>query len=93
MDRWGERFFDGEYVVEAYEISKDAGLELLHYEIDKSVEKPRSGGKGLEATREHLNNGTLSHLFETYLGEGRGCFYRGRKELRLVLTGKLYPQL
>ncbi|KAG4440583.1 hypothetical protein IFR05_003950 [Cadophora sp. M221] len=75
MGRWGERFFEGDNDLdEASMISEDAGIELYNYEIDERESNDFSfSGKGLEATREHLNMaGSLSP-----------------KELRLVLLAVL----
>jgi hypothetical protein len=89
MGRWGEFFFEGDSDLdEASDISHDAGIELYSYELDEPGEKYPIGGKGLEATREHLNNnGVLSGLFEKYLSMKESELFYG-KELRLVLTGK-----
>lgn len=88
MGRWGELFFQGDHDLdEASYISEDAGIELLRYELNKPDEKEPTGGKGLEATREHLNNGVLNRLFEEYLGMKEEKFFLG-KRLRLVHTGK-----
>ena len=87
MGRWGECFFEGDHDLdEASDISEDAGIELLHYEIDDPGTENPTGGKGLEATRKHLNNGVLSGLFEKYLGQAEKELFYGR-ELRLVHTG------
>ncbi|KAH9217530.1 hypothetical protein DL95DRAFT_459138 [Leptodontidium sp. 2 PMI_412] len=90
MGRWGERFFEGDNDLdEASMISEDAGIELYHYEIDEA-ESDDFSGKGLEATREHLNNGVLSRLFNKY--STNDPFASGSlspKELRLVLLAVL----
>ncbi|KAE9374349.1 hypothetical protein N431DRAFT_503221 [Stipitochalara longipes BDJ] len=89
MGRWGEHFFEGDHDLdEASYISEDAGIELYHYELDEPDTKHPVGGKGLETTREHLNSGVLSSLFEKYLGDKNAKFYKG-KELRLVHTAAL----
>jgi len=65
MGRWDERLFGGDMDLdEASYISEDAGIELYSYEINEK--DPELGGKSLEATRDHLNNGVLSRLFEEY---------------------------
>ncbi|KAH7310022.1 hypothetical protein BKA65DRAFT_485239 [Rhexocercosporidium sp. MPI-PUGE-AT-0058] len=92
MGRWGERFFEGDNDHdEASMMSEDAGIELFDYEIveAESDDLPFSG-KGLEATREHLNNGVLSRLFNKYFTSDP--FASGSlspKELRLVLLAVL----
>ena len=87
MGRWGERFFEGDHDLdEASCISEDAGIELLYYEIDAPGTEHPMGGKGLEATRDHLNSGVLNNLFEKFLGQAEEEVFYG-KELRLVHTG------
>ncbi|PVH75724.1 hypothetical protein DL98DRAFT_536294 [Cadophora sp. DSE1049] len=96
MGRWGERFFEGDNDLdEASMMSEDAGIELYHYEIDERESADFSfSGKGLEATREHLNNGVLSRLFNKY--STNKPFADGSmscKELRLVLLAVLAMRL
>lgn len=86
MGRWGELLFEGDIDLDtASEISHDAGTELLHYEVN--AEDPEFGGKGLEATREHLNNGALKRLFNEYSAKDFSKDYFVGKELRLVFLG------
>ncbi|MAD87400.1 MAG: hypothetical protein CL912_30950 [Deltaproteobacteria bacterium] len=92
MGRWGERFFEGDNDLdEASMMSADAGIELYNYEIDERESEDFSfSGKGLEATRDHLNSGVLSRLFNKYATNK--SFADGSmscKELRLVLLGKV----
>jgi hypothetical protein len=94
MGRWGELLFKGDYDLdEAFFISKDAGIELYYYEVD--TEEPEHGGKGLEATRAHLNCGILNDLTTKYATtKSTNCFID--MKLRLVFLGKLlhtYPVL
>ncbi|KAL2067707.1 hypothetical protein VTL71DRAFT_15803 [Oculimacula yallundae] len=96
MGRWGERFFEGDNDLdEASMMSEDAGIELYHYEIDEREEPDFSfKGKGLEATRAHLNSGVLSRLFNEY--STTDPFKKGsmsEKELRLVLLAVLAMRL
>ena len=90
MGRWGERFFEGDNDLdEAAMMSEDAGIELYHYQIDEreSDDLPFSG-KGLEATRQHLNSGVLNRLFNKYSGQNPAATgSMSTKELRLVLLG------
>jgi hypothetical protein len=88
MGRWGELLFEGDMDLdEASDISGDAGIELYYYELDQEGTKHPMGGKGLEATRAHLNSGVLDRLFEDYsTNELKNCWV-GR-ELRLVFTGE-----
>ncbi|KAK0101129.1 hypothetical protein ONS95_012890 [Cadophora gregata] len=92
MGRWGERFFEGDNDLdEASMMSEDAGIELYYYEIDERESEDFSfSGKGLEATRDHLNNGVLRSLFNKY--SANEPFLSGSlssKELRLVLLAAL----
>lgn len=83
MGRWGEGLFQGDVDLDtAAEISDDAGIELMNYEIDPESEY---SGKGLEATREHLNNGTLDRLFKEYATKKADWFVT--KELRFIFLG------
>lgn len=92
MGRWGEHFFEGDSDLdEASEISHDAGIELYHYHLDEPGEEYPLGGKGLDATRDHLNNNVLSGLFEKYLATKKSEFFYGQ-ELRLVLTGMMHSR-
>ena len=72
---------------EASYISEDAGIELYSYEINEK--DPELGGKGLEATLNHLNNGVLSRLFEEY-SRSKPKHSIVQKELCLVFLGKLF---
>lgn len=66
MGRWGEFLFEGDNDLEtAMDISRDAGIELYHYEICDDPELPFTG-LGLETTRDHLNNGILKRLFDQF---------------------------
>ena len=88
MGCWGERFFEGDSDLdEASYISEDAGIELFYYEADKPDAEHPMGGKGLEATRDHLNNSVLNRLFEKYSAEKSENLFYG-KPLRLVHTGE-----
>ena len=88
MGRWRERFFEGDSDLdEASYISEDAGIELFYYEADEPDAEHPMGGKGLEATREHLNNGVLNRLFEKYSAKKVQNLFYG-KPLRLVHTGE-----
>ncbi|KAH7378064.1 hypothetical protein BKA64DRAFT_648784 [Cadophora sp. MPI-SDFR-AT-0126] len=96
MGRWGERFFQGDNDLdEASMMSEDAGIELYNYEIDEREGEDFSfSGKGLGATRDHLNNGVLSRLFNKYSADDP--FKSGSmssKELRLVLLAALAMRL
>jgi len=85
MGRWAEGLFQGDFDLdEACDISKDAGIELYSYEIDP--EDPDNRGKGLEATREHLNR-VLDGLYEKYINMNPKHLFFG-KELRLVFLSK-----
>lgn len=72
MGRWGEGLFEGDVDLDfVSEISQDAGMELLNYDMVDPKE-PQYSGKGLEATRNHLNNGTLDRLFKEYATKSMG---------------------
>lgn len=89
MGHWGEEFFQGDSDLdEASYISEDAGIELYSYELEPEGSEYDFGGKGLEATREHLNSGVLDRLFEDYNSKEKKELFYGR-ELRLVLTGNI----
>lgn len=80
MGRWGERFFEGDSDLdEVSYISDDAGILLYQYEV-------KDGGKDLEATREHFNNGILSRLFQEYATKPRQVV---TTELRFVHLGNV----
>jgi len=84
MGRWGEELFAGDMDQDDIsDISADAGIELYRYKIEDGGE-----GKGLEATRAHLNNGVLNRLFEKY-ATYKAVFWFGcvSKELRYILLG------
>lgn len=84
MGRWGENFFEGDTDLdEVSYISADAGVELYNFEKEENEEYD-CGGIGLEATREHLNNGVLARLFEEYETKPLYCV---DKELRFVFLG------
>jgi hypothetical protein len=88
MGRWREGLFEGDTDLDfASDISADAGIELYYYELDESNEEDGMGGKGLEATRAHLNSGVLNRLFTKY---SKGNDWGGlvSKELGLVFLGK-----
>ncbi|RDW75245.1 hypothetical protein BP6252_06387 [Coleophoma cylindrospora] len=90
MGRWGEGLFEGDHDLdEASYISEDAGIELYHYEIDEK--DPESLGKGLAATRAHLNNGVLDRLFEQYSVKANTDDENswGNEKLRLVILAAL----
>lgn len=88
MGRWGESFFEGDSDLdEASYMSQDAGIELYHYGLDPEDSEYKFGGKGLEATRKHLNSGIFEKLFEKYATEASKSWIFG-KELKLVLFGK-----
>jgi hypothetical protein len=88
MGRWGEGLFEGDIDLdEASYISADAGIELYDYEID--TENPDREGKGLEATRAHLNSGVLNQLFVKYATSGGACSIVS-KELLLVFLGTYF---
>jgi len=81
MGRWGEELFAGDTDMdEIYTMSEDAGIQLYYYEIEAGGE-----GKGLEATRTHLNNGVLDRLFKEYAV--KESMFPVSKELRLVFLG------
>ncbi len=87
MGRWGELFFEGDMdFEEASDISGDAGIELYYYELDAPGEEYKTGGKGSEATRDHLNDGVLSRLFKQYSNMKADDCFVGR-ELHLVFLG------
>jgi hypothetical protein len=86
MGRWSEEIFGGDYDLdEASDISQDAGIELYHYELEDDNTEDKIGGKGLEATRAHLNNGVLNGLFKKYTEEPMPL---GDKKLRLIFLGE-----
>jgi hypothetical protein len=88
MGRWGEGLFEGDTDLDvASYISEDAGIELYYYELDESKEEDSIGGKGLEATRAHLNNGVLNRLFTEY-AKKNDCHGMVSKKLGLVFLGK-----
>jgi hypothetical protein len=87
MGRWGEGLFEGDTDLDvASYISEDAAIELYNYKLDGSDEKHPMGGKGLEATRAHLNNGVLNRLFMEY-SKKKDCHGMVSKELGLVFLG------
>lgn len=96
MGRWGELLFEGDRDLDhADEISYDAGTELWNYDINEE-EEDGIHGKGLEGTRDHLNNGVLHHLFVDYTTRPSGEGWSGYPEeyihqhrnLRLIFLGK-----
>jgi hypothetical protein len=89
MGRWGEGLFEGDTDLDAAAyISEDAGIELYNYELDESDSEYPIEGKGLEATRAHLNNGVLERLFTDY--DKKEDFHGMiSKEFGLVFLGKL----
>ncbi|KAE8442916.1 hypothetical protein EG329_002520, partial [Mollisiaceae sp. DMI_Dod_QoI] len=88
MGRWGELLFEGDNDLdEAPYISRDAGIELYSYEVESNPEYDL-GGKGLEATRAHLNNGVLHRLFVDYSTKPLKNGW-STKELRLVFLAAL----
>lgn len=94
MGLWGENLFEGDVDLdEASNISDDAGIELSHYELEPEdmPADEKLGGKGLEATREHLNNGTLDRLFQEYATKRTN--WMASKELRFIFLGEysFYP--
>lgn len=72
MGRWGDGLFESDDDLDTLSyISEDAGIEVYHYELEPNdVDSPELGfgfgGKGLEATREHLNKGIFKSLFTRY---------------------------
>lgn len=89
MDRWGERLYpDNYHFDEAKVISREADIELLHYEIDPK--NPKAGGLGLEATRAHLENGVFDDLFEKYK-QREAKFYSDLGDISLVHPRALEP--
>jgi hypothetical protein len=87
MGRWGDLLFEGDMEFDmAGDISADAGIEVYHYEIEEDPNpKDSFGGKGIEATRDHLNNGVLSRLFEEY--KTKPMEYPTSREMRFILLG------
>ncbi|KAG0646339.1 hypothetical protein D0Z07_8420 [Hyphodiscus hymeniophilus] len=89
MGRWGEGFFEGDDDLDiSYYISQDAGIELYHYEVEQNPELD-FGGKGLEATRDHLNNVVLSQLFRQYSTQKDFHYGTATKELSLTFLAAL----
>lgn len=88
MGRWGMGLFEGDFDLDlAGSISDDAGCQLYNYEID--TEYPEYSGKGLEATQEHLNNGTLARLFQEYATTRvLQVFEDVPKDLTIIFLGK-----
>ncbi len=94
MGRWGEYLFEVDHDLdEASSISEDAGIELYYYELESKDEKHKFGGKGIEATRERLNNGILSDLFKRYSEFKSGPEFWGNPDVKLVSLGKLFYYL
>lgn len=67
MGAWGPYLFESDTHLDvAIGLSEDAGIELYCYnksDDDNNDER----GKVLEATRDHLNSGVLTRLFDQYL--------------------------
>lgn len=81
MGRWGECLFEGDTDLDvASFIAEDAGIELFHYDA------PDLNGKGLEATRQRLESGVLTRLFEQY-ATTEDPYHLVTKDLRLVFLG------
>jgi len=92
MGRWGEYLFQGDSDLdEASYISEDAGIELYSFELEPEGSEFECGGKGLEATREHLNKGIFTKLFEKYAttGPDDNGWRIEDGQLRLVLLGSI----
>lgn len=68
-------------------------MELLNYDME-DPEEPQYSGKGLEATRDHLNIGTLDRLFKEYATKVMGGWAGFvSKELRFIFLGKCLSHL